>query len=454
MACGSRLGSVIAHEAQQRPTLTVLQGTPDVVAEDLRTKLVARPTVAFLQYSETPGERPSDRAAAMLAFVRRRLPPETQVLGAQTDNWQCLAHRNNTPKGKSTKTDLDHFCLLQRDVVRGGRKEACREIALLVATLPEATARAYHIKAAALGTSDSEESSSDDVGSDYGESDDAEAGEADSPTAQLQQDIEAEVKDAEAALSSALAMQETPAEAKAPVEQEAEAKVQDSEWAELLNLDPAPEVIVLNVACKNGKCIKHLQSKYPNAAIIGGVVMGGQVLASSGTRGSTGAGIGALALFGNAPLFALTSPYRGSVPLAQADVARKLRWSRDQGVTQGRHVLGALLYTCIARDGSMFHREAVDARLFQEEFPEAPLLGSYSGGEVGPKVDSESEEEEEVELKNAFLRGNAQIQGFTAVFGVFLVPSRSAPSALFQRAVLHGDVDEAFRELRAGISEK
>ena len=30
-------------------------------------------------------------------------------------------------------------------------------------------------------------------------------------------------------------------------------------------------------------------------------------------------------------------------------------------------------------------------------------------------------------------------QGFTAVFGLFLVPSKHMPSAAFQRAMLHGE---------------
>lgn len=49
------------------------------------------------------------------------------------------------------------------------------------------------------------------------------------------------------------------------------------------------------------------QETYPEAAIVGGVVMGGSILAKRKDGGlSGGRGVGALAISGNAPLFAMT----------------------------------------------------------------------------------------------------------------------------------------------------
>ena len=48
------------------------------------------------------------------------------------------------------------------------------------------------------------------------------------------------------------------------------------------------------------------QEAYPEAAIVGGVVMGRRVVAKRGGAVSHGRGVGALAISGNAPLFAMT----------------------------------------------------------------------------------------------------------------------------------------------------
>ena len=49
------------------------------------------------------------------------------------------------------------------------------------------------------------------------------------------------------------------------------------------------------------------QEAYPEAAIVGGVVMGRRVVAKRGQGAlSNGRGVGALAISGNAPLFAMT----------------------------------------------------------------------------------------------------------------------------------------------------
>merc|ERR1719195_272942 len=140
----------------------------------------------------------------------------------------------------------------------------------------------------------------------------------------------------------------------------------------------------------------------------------------------------------------MTCPCPRGARAAMQDVRRKMKRAREIAAERERSILGALLFTCNGRGRRMFGREASDAALFQAEFRQAQLMGYYAGGEVGPAVDEDAPDDQQ----SAFLRGSAHLQGFTAVYGLFLVPARHAPSAPFQRAVLYGEVEAAFRELR------
>jgi len=435
VACTSRLGAVIAHEAQQRPTLVVLKGTLADVGRKLCHRIAARPTVAFLQFMSPSGPGDADRGREMLRFVHARLPPETEVLGAQTDSLLCALR----PEGNTAATGT------VIEVSGVGDDEGAEQIGLLLATFPEAKAHAFHVKVGrrtphiAAGSSSSEEdddSSFDEAGEEREAEEEEECAEEGEQTN---------------ANTNSLHVDVDPPTAPASAE---DAKV--DLMTKLLALDPPPEVIVIHLASRATRIVDILQRTYPRAAIIGGCVMGEQVLARPGRsrfltgptgvpepdRASVGFGVGVLAICGNAPLFAMTCPFTGTAKAAGQHVRAKMRLTQDLASAEEQQILGALLCTCNARGSRMFKCDGFDARMFQAQFPKAPLLGHYAGGEIGPEVAGD----DEVDGRTAFLRGNAAVQGFTAVFGLFLVPRKHIASVAFQRAVLHGEVEAAFRE--------
>jgi hypothetical protein len=55
-----------------------------------------------------------------------------------------------------------------------------------------------------------------------------------------------------------------------------------------------------------------------------------------------------------------------------------------------------------------------DATRFAKAFPNVPCLGFYAEGEIGPEALAG--------LESAFQTGKAALQGFTAVFALFIVP--------------------------------
>ena len=60
--------------------------------------------------------------------------------------------------------------------------------------------------------------------------------------------------------------------------------------------------------------------------------------------------------------------------------------------------------------------EMFDAKRFHERFPTTPCLGFYAGGEIGPKAMAGNSED-------IYQRGKATLQGFTAVFALFIAPT-------------------------------
>lgn len=412
IACTSRMGYVAAHEAQQRPALCVVKGNLDTVKSELREQLAAKPTVVFVQYSLGHGEDEDEFEAELAKFMAQKLPSSTQVLGGSTMSLQCAWFPKNaaSSQGVARQTTLDCRNRFERS-----------EVALLAATLPEAKARVYHVMpkgAAARGnSSESEEEYS------YSDMED--------------EDEENLLPDENQAKGGyGQATKGGPPAAKTSSE---------DQLNELLNLDPAPKVVVVYDADRGSstaRVISKIQEAYPEAAIVGGVVMGRRVVAKRGQGGDTsnGRGVGALAISGNAPLFAMTCPFTGCVKTAEQTVATCMKSAEAMAAERCQSILGALLFTCNARGSHMFGRDAKDAALFKAQFPRAPLMGFYAAGEIGPQVEDGAE--------HAFLRGNACLQGFTAVFGLFLVPSKHMPSAAFQRAMLHGEVQEAFADTR------
>ncbi|CAK9008919.1 unnamed protein product [Durusdinium trenchii] len=405
VACTSRMGAVAAHEAQQRPSLLVLKGSLETIAQELKERLVARPTVVFVQYSVGHHDDEDAFEAEMTDFLAKKLPPTTQVLGGSTMSLQCAWFPENHPRPAQTTLDIRN------------RYDRC-EVAILATTLPEASAKAFHLmpmQSKSKADSDDEDTYSEDEVS----SCDAEEVEEDG------------LKEAEGA--SLAPKGKTQEAAEDPLK-------------ELLSLEPPPKVVVVYDADRGSstaRSIAKIQEAYPEAAVIGGVVMGHRILVRGRTSEgsiSGGRGVGALAISGNVPLYAMTCPFTGCVATAKQTVANCMSHAQESATAKNESILGALLFTCNARGPHMFGCHAKDAALFQAQFPRAPLMGFYAAGEIGPQVEEEAE--------HAFLRGNAALQGFTAVFGMFLVPSKQMPSVPFQRAVLHGEVQQAFADTR------
>ena len=79
---------------------------------------------------------------------------------------------------------------------------------------------------------------------------------------------------------------------------------------------------------------------------------------------------------------------------------------------------------CTARPACMAVGEpAYDAASFARIFPHAKMLGFYAGGEIGPKALAAAPASRATQV------GRAAMQGFTAVFGLFMVPQRTERAA-------------------------
>ena len=109
-------------------------------------------------------------------------------------------------------------------------------------------------------------------------------------------------------------------------------------------------------------------------------------------------GVGALMFRGNVPLSAVVC--RGT------KTAKRLAALKDE--LGAKDILGAAMFSCCARD---MH---ADARAFVHAFPGVPLVGNPAGGEIGPAYAD----------TQVISSGNARLQSYVAVFGVFAVPKR------------------------------
>ena len=95
-------------------------------------------------------------------------------------------------------------------------------------------------------------------------------------------------------------------------------------------------------------------------------------------------------------------------------------WTLEQlkKQTQDQVILGAIMFSCKERGpeaGGFLGERMSDATRFRKHFPTIPCLGFYAGAEIGPPALARHE--------NVFQRGKAAVQGFTAVFALFIVPA-------------------------------
>mmetsp|Transcript_6008 Transcript_6008/g.14232 ORF Transcript_6008/g.14232 Transcript_6008/m.14232 type:complete len:428 (+) Transcript_6008:536-1819(+) len=92
--------------------------------------------------------------------------------------------------------------------------------------------------------------------------------------------------------------------------------------------------------------------------------------------------------------------------------------------TTGERILGAVMYSCNGRGpqrGGLIAEAMADATRFSKGFPDVPCLGFYAGGEIGPLALAGNEK--------VFQTGRVAVQGFTAVFALFIVPDVEPPES-------------------------
>ena len=103
------------------------------------------------------------------------------------------------------------------------------------------------------------------------------------------------------------------------------------------------------------------------------------------------------------------------------DMNQTMQHLKEQ--TADEQVLGAIMVSCSARGPtatSMLNKAMADASSFTAAFPTTPCLGFYAGGEIGPMALAGAR-------RTIFRQGQAALQGFTAVFALFIVPKFRLP---------------------------
>ena len=105
-------------------------------------------------------------------------------------------------------------------------------------------------------------------------------------------------------------------------------------------------------------------------------------------------------------------------PACRKDVHQTLQALQHEVANQ--KLLGGCMFSCAARGpapGMMGERMA-DATAWSKHFPTVPLLGFYAGGEVGPQAMAGRKHA----LRGRDATQRATLQGFTAVFALWIVP--------------------------------
>jgi len=98
------------------------------------------------------------------------------------------------------------------------------------------------------------------------------------------------------------------------------------------------------------------------------------------------------------------------------DMEKKI--GRLKQLTEGEEILGAVMVSCSGRGpqkGMLIPEDMADATRFAKGFPNVSCLGFYAGGEIGPLALAKMNE-------SVFQTGRVAVQGFTAVFALFIVP--------------------------------
>jgi len=110
------------------------------------------------------------------------------------------------------------------------------------------------------------------------------------------------------------------------------------------------------------------------------------------------------------------------------DVVTQMNTAKASFKQRNERVMGAIMFSCSARGpnkSEMLPTEMYDSSCFKKTFgDDVPLIGRYENGEIGPQAMASDEG------SHIFRSGNVAVQGFTAVFGIFALPSNKAESQL------------------------
>lgn len=124
------------------------------------------------------------------------------------------------------------------------------------------------------------------------------------------------------------------------------------------------------------------------------------------------------------------------------DLTTRLHAVKAAAEARGDTIVGAVMFTCSGRTHHFFGEAAFDAGTFNKIFTDVPLIGMYAGGEIGPPLLADAPP------SRAFQVGGASMHGFTAIFGLFIVPPR--PPRASQLAFADDDaVAAAYAEARS-----
>jgi hypothetical protein len=115
--------------------------------------------------------------------------------------------------------------------------------------------------------------------------------------------------------------------------------------------------------------------------------------------------------------------------------------------TKTLQILGALMFTCNGRGptrNDLMNDDMVDATTFAQYFPNVPCVGFYAGGEIGPMALAG--------CQSTFHNGKAALQGFTAVFALFIVPQKIPQHQCCSTSLYH--VDDSTDSVREFIHHR
>ena len=112
-------------------------------------------------------------------------------------------------------------------------------------------------------------------------------------------------------------------------------------------------------------------------------------------------------------------------------VETTMKQLKEQTEMANDNVLAAIMFSCAGRGprpGWLLPKRMADATAFVNAFGgKVPCVGFYAGGEIGPlatapATDLSTSHQQQAQARNLFQRGKAALQGFTAVFALFIAP--------------------------------